>query len=87
MSAGAEMIKFKATRGGRETLGLGISGGNVKKLKHGDPILILKEDMDLPFDILIFYGDTEQELVDQFRKRGLITSETIIHDHRERKKQ
>jgi hypothetical protein len=55
------MVKFKAT-GDRNLIGLGLSEENVKRLKEGMPIFIEKEKLEIPFDILIFYGKTEKDI-------------------------
>ena len=61
------MIKFigdSRENKGHKLVGLGISEGNVIKLKEGKPILVKLNEMipDCNIDVLIFYGKTEQEL-------------------------
>jgi len=82
------MIKFKATQSnGREVLGLGLSAKNVEQLKLGRPISVWGREIDIPFDVMIFYGETEQTMADEFRKHGMIDPEkTVIHDSSQRPK-
>ena len=59
------MLKGKGTRGGRETLLFGLSFQNLKRLRRDQPIVIYREEMGIPFDIVIFAGPTEQAMADQ----------------------
>lgn len=67
------MIKF-VTEGidGVPLIGLGISAGNVKKLKEGQPILVRGKEIGRPEvgNIMIFYGKTEKDMTEQLRKAG-----------------
>jgi len=82
------MIKFKATQGnGREVIGFGLTAKNVEQLKLGRPISIWGAEFGIPFDVMIFYGETEQTIADMFRKHGLIDPEkTVIHDTSDKKR-
>lgn len=63
------MIKFTGDRDGKTLVGLGISEGNVAKLKEGKPILVHLDEM-IPgsnIDILIFYGETEQSMYQELK--------------------
>lgn len=73
------MIKFTADRAGRTLIGLGISAGNVQRLKEGKPIHIHLEELNLPWkaDIMIMYGETEQALADELEE--FISPETVVH--------
>jgi hypothetical protein len=76
------MIKFKAASGrrGRELVGFGITEKNVENLKKGNPIFIMAEEMNLPFDVTIFYGKDENTIASDLRKAGYIDPEhTVIH--------
>lgn len=57
------MIKFKANEKGNKkvVIGLGITQENVNKLKQGMPILVRGDSLEIPCDILIFYGENEKE--------------------------
>jgi hypothetical protein len=58
------MIKGKGTIKGRETLIIGLSYKNLENLKRDDDfIMILKEEINIPFDILIFAKEDEKALV------------------------
>jgi hypothetical protein len=75
------MIKFRAMQeNGRELVGLGLSDNNLDKLRQGMPIAIGKgrNDIGLPFDILIFHGETEQDIVDKLRQEGLVDDSTTV---------
>ena len=47
-----------------ETIFLGLSEENIKRLKKNQPILIEKEQLNLPFNILISYGQTEESILE-----------------------
>lgn len=82
------MIKGLGTFYGRTTLTLGIEERNLERLRAGDPIHILKEQMPgagLQFDILIFYGKDDRELREIIAPA--ISEHTVIHDPTQRKKQ
>jgi hypothetical protein len=61
------MVKFKAI-GERDIIGLGLSEENIKRLKEGMPILVNKESLKIPFDIVILYGRTENEIEADIKK-------------------
>jgi len=74
------MIKFTATReNGRTMVGLGISEGNVERLRQGKPIHLHLEELNLPYkiDLMIMYGETEQALADSLKE--FIGPQTIIN--------
>lgn len=61
------MIKFTGIGdNGRKMLGIGLSEGNIQKLKEGKPIHFSAEEVKMAgFDVLIMHGATEQEIVKQ----------------------
>lgn len=63
------MIKFTVDgEGGRTLVGLGMSEGNVERLKAGMPIFVNLAALGLPpIDIYIFYGETEHDLADMVK--------------------
>lgn len=72
------MIRFKATRNGKPSIGLGISRENVRRLQKGQPILVTGESVGMPEldSILIFFGESEKAMA-----RGLqefIGPETVV---------
>lgn len=72
------MIKFTAQRAARKLIGLGISEGNIKKLKQGKPIHIFGEELGFSnVEIMIFYGATEQKMQEDLSE--FIGPETRIH--------
>ena len=61
------MLKAKAEIKGRKTLVLGLSYRNLDKLRDqplDTYILVKKDEMDLPFDIIIISGKTERDIED-----------------------
>lgn len=81
------MIKLGATlNNGRKLLLLGITEGNVTRLREGKPIHIHCEDLNLPgVEIVITLGATEDDLAKQFKP--LIGPQTTVRDHRTEAKQ
>jgi hypothetical protein len=49
---------------------LGLSEGNLQKLREGDPIFIHKAELGLREDVLILYGKTEQDIVETLEKHS-----------------
>ena len=81
------MLKFRGSSNNREFLGLILEEGNLTRLREGHPIHILKEEMDLPFDILIMHTKDLAATVRDFQAKGLVDNNTVIHDERARKRQ
>lgn len=80
------MIKWTGTQpNGRLLVGLGVEEKNLEKLRQGDPIHIFGEEISLPFDIVIYYGNDMNALM-RATQPG-IGPDTIVHDTRDRKKQ
>lgn len=51
---------------------LGLSAGNVMRLKEGHPIRVKGSEVGgIPLDILITYGDTEMDIVRDLKDAGL----------------
>lgn len=66
------MIKFTASKDGRRILGFGISRGNIQRLIAGDPIHLWLEEMGLPkTDLLIFFGETEEQIIKDLLAAGI----------------
>lgn len=81
------MIKGLGTFYGRPTLTLGIEERNLERLRAGEPIHILKEQMPgLPLDILIFYGKDDRELREIIAP-AIREHTVIVDDTTQRKKQ
>lgn len=60
------MIKFISHRGARKLLGIGLSQGNVDRLKKKQPVWITGEEVGISnLDIMIMYGETEQSIADE----------------------
>ena len=77
------MIKFTAERDGNPLLGLGITGENVRRLMLGKPILVRLADVGCESDklkeVAIFFGPTEQTIVADLVKAGLIKPDCQIN--------
>jgi hypothetical protein len=61
------MIKATGKRGGVDTLFLGLSFGNLDKFR-AEPldsyILVRGAEVGLPFDVMLFSGETEAQMAD-----------------------
>jgi hypothetical protein len=78
------MIRFSGSSNrGRAIIGIGISEGNVQRLKEGKPIHIHADDMGFAGEIVIFYGETEDLLAKQLRETMEIGE---FRDQRDEKK-
>jgi hypothetical protein len=68
------MLKGKGTRDGREVLLFGLSFENLKRLREDKPITIWREEMGIPFDIVIFAGETEETMAE-----AVANPDTVLH--------
>ena len=60
---------------------IGLSRMNVERLTQDMPIRFPGEDVGVPGMLfVIIFGETEPEMVEQFKKRGLIGPETKVSD-------
>lgn len=73
------MIKYKMQVDKKMVVGLGLTDGNIEKLRADQPIMIDGQELGLAHDILIFWGPTEMQIYKQFKKAGLITKETKLN--------
>jgi hypothetical protein len=74
------MLKGIATLNDRKTLMLGLSFNNLDKFRAEPRDTFIKvegEPMGLPFDVLIFSGESEAHLAHFIR--NAVTDKTIIH--------
>ena len=67
------MIKAKL---GKNDLLFGLSEGNIRKLKKGEPIKIDLKEMGMEGTIFICYGKTEMDIMYDLKKAGMITPDT-----------
>lgn len=51
---------------------------NLALLMDNKPIHILREQLNLPFDIVIHAGKTEDDILEELKSLGLITENTQI---------
>jgi hypothetical protein len=61
------MIKARGTSNGRDTVFIGLSFGNLDRFRAQPMDTFIKIDgseMDLPYDIMIFSGETETQMGD-----------------------
>jgi len=63
---------------GQTMVGLGLSEGNLGRLREGKPIHIFGAEMGLPVDIVIFWGETEEKLIEMCKP--LMSKETVVRD-------
>jgi hypothetical protein len=66
------MIKWKSSKGGKTLLGFGLEAGNVEKLMNGQPIYIYGKDIGEPVDILIHYGSTKEQMIEDMKEAGAV---------------
>jgi hypothetical protein len=79
------MVKFTAgTENGRTLIGLGLSEGNIQRLKEGKPIHVHLEELNLPYkaEVMIWYGADEQALQKEIQE--FIGPNTVVHAERKR---
>lgn len=78
------MIKFTAGKeDGATLIGLGLSEGNLAKLKEGKPIVVWIQEMipDCKMEVLIFYGATEQAMYEELKP---MLKNVPIHEFKEK---
>lgn len=68
------MIKFLVDgKNGAKLVGLGLSQGNIDRLKEGKPIYLHLDELGIEgIDVLIHYGETEDKIIEDFKGKGLI---------------
>jgi hypothetical protein len=70
------MVKFKVMdKDGRTFVGLGLSFANLRKFlaEPMDTYIMVKgSDIDIPFDIMVFSGETEEDIEANLRKGGMM---------------
>jgi hypothetical protein len=65
---------------------IGLEEKNIERLKKGEPFhQHLEDKLGIPYDLLIFYGKTMDDL--EKAAAEMSGPETIVMDHRTRKKQ
>ncbi len=62
------MIKASLTRGGRQVFVLGLSARNIELLRQGKPIPVNLAELGGKGEVLIMYGETEEDIADELRK-------------------
>lgn len=75
------MIKFSAGNEGNKIIGLGLSRKNVEKLMEGLPIIVKGREINRPEvgEILVFFGETEEQMVADLELEGLLDKNTVVH--------
>jgi len=70
------MLKFSNINGPEGPFyAFGLSQGNLNRLRQGKPILINLADIKGKGHVLIFYGETEQDMLKELKDSGI-----VIHD-------
>jgi hypothetical protein len=75
------MVKFYAKDEKGALVGLGITRGNVDRLREGKPILIVGGELDPSLEgtrVLIFYGETEKQIHDAMKRLGITAEKESI---------
>lgn len=74
------MIKFFGDNGNKGIVGIGLSKANLEKLQEGKPIKTELPSTDGPefyeHELIIFYGETEESMVNDLRKAGIKIEES-----------
>jgi hypothetical protein len=74
------MIKAKGEdEHGNPVLLFGLSGENLRWLRQGQPIRVDLATMGLTGYAVIFYGKTEDAMVELLRKHGMLSEDLITH--------
>lgn len=66
------MIKFKATLNARVLVTMCLERKNIEKLLEGKPIRVYGEDLEVPFDIVIMFGEDKAAIIDDLRRMGVV---------------
>lgn len=76
------MLKLVGEGPNGPVLILGLSDGNIERLKAGQPIRFTLAGLGVPWEgsIGIFHGKTEADMAKMMRDHGLIGPETRIHE-------
>lgn len=80
------MIKLRGSSadGKRKFVILGLSEGNLARLREKKPIVVYGEEMGINLDIILCWGETEDALAEELET--LIGPETVVRDERDDKK-
>ncbi len=76
------MIKFLGASPDGPVIGLGLSNANVRLLQQGNPIHVKLADLNMKGHIIIFYGDTEDDMRRMLEEVGLVNENTPRVDRR-----
>lgn len=74
------MIIAKGDCDAGEILILGLSKQNIKKMLRGQPVLRDLRFANVPFTVLIMYGEDEMEMHRQLRVAGLVGPHTEMKE-------
>jgi hypothetical protein len=78
------MIKFTATAAdGGKVLFLGLTDRNIELMvKRRRPVRIIGKEVGCDHDLFIFYGSTEQAIINELRRAGVqFPSADNVHKH------
>ncbi len=76
------MLKFLGASPDGPVIGLGLSKRNVELLQQGNPVHVELADLKLKGHIIIFYGDTEDDMRRMLEEVGLVDENTPRVDKR-----
>lgn len=63
-------VLWKGTVAGVETIGIGIEAGNIERMMNGQPMVIRGDRLGIPFNIVIHYGRSPAEIMDEMKAAG-----------------
>ena len=71
------MIKATGGQGDNKVVILGLSEENCRRMRQDKPIHVFGAEIGIPFDIVIFWGETEAHLAQQMQP--FVRKDTIVH--------
>lgn len=55
----------------RQIAFFGIDADNIRRLQEGKPIFVDGEPLGLPIDVMIYYGEHMQDIIDELKAGGI----------------
>ena len=65
------MIRLTGKTGDRPFLILGVDRENINRLTSGKPIRVTMESVDIERDVMVIFGETLQDVMDQLTSAGV----------------
>lgn len=73
------MIKFKCDRN-KPLIGLGLTDLNLRKMRAGNAIYVHRKELKVDYDIMVFYGETEKQIIENLKGLGMVDTFTKIRE-------